>query len=524
VASLASFASLALALAGSLVAPPALAAPKDAQAEKALKKALDDDYLDTRFDEAIKRLDAAIEACGADGCSKEVKAKLYFALGAVHASGKKQLDDARDAFVEGLKLDASGKVPQDLASTETSFAFEQAKKQLKLGAPTASEGAGLEHVPHPAQKRGTPLPIYAVVSQELDKSVDKVRITYRPPGADEWKTQNLRALGQRGHGTNVPCADLRQEGRLVYYLSALDSDQRVVASLGSEKKPLSTAVSADFAGEAPHWPGYEAPASCSDDKPRKMGDGKKCVEQADCPEGEKCAGDTCVRKGSFSEGEPEPPKPEGDKPRLRRNWLTLTYSLDLPFFEGADVCSPGSRKENGEINAGYLCFQPDGTRYTATPELGQGNNVKLGAVLGTMRVKLGYDRVLGDAFTIGLRLGVVFNGAPEELIPIHAEARLAYWLGKDPFLSPARPFLFLAGGLGQVDAGIDVQALRLGTTDQVDALRAYKQMGPGFAGGGLGIVYAPVPAFGLHLAVRGAVTFPVVAAVIQPEAGFAVGF
>lgn len=140
-----------------LAAPSASAAPraaagkgktapkkKDAQAEKALKKALDQDFLETRFDDADGRLRDAIQACGTSDCSPGVLARLHAARGSVLAGGKKELQDARDAFIEALNLDPAVQPDPDISSAEVSFAFEQAQRKLKLGKgggpPTAGAG------------------------------------------------------------------------------------------------------------------------------------------------------------------------------------------------------------------------------------------------------------------------------------------------------------------------------------------------------------------------------------------------
>ena len=81
------------------------AAPKDSKAQKALKEAMEDDYLLTNFDDAEAKLRGALETCGASGCSKSVKSKLYVGLGIVLAGGKKDKAGGTDAFKEALKLD-----------------------------------------------------------------------------------------------------------------------------------------------------------------------------------------------------------------------------------------------------------------------------------------------------------------------------------------------------------------------------------------------------------------------------------
>ncbi len=136
---------------------------KDAQAEKALKKALDQDYLETRFDDAENRLRGAIQACGTDDCSPAVLARLHVALGSVLAGGKKALQDAQDAFVDALNLDPTIQPDPDMSSAEVTFAFEQAQKKRKLGksppppveepAPKSDEGAEKPAEPPPEEKK-----------------------------------------------------------------------------------------------------------------------------------------------------------------------------------------------------------------------------------------------------------------------------------------------------------------------------------------------------------------------------------
>jgi hypothetical protein len=410
---------LALATGLSLLglASSASAGPKDAQAELERKKALDEDYLDTRFDDADRRLRAAIQACGGDACSRATTAKLYIALGSVLAGGKKELSDASDAFVEALTLDPKAKIDPDLASSEVTFAFDQARKRLGLGGTKGDKKA-------PAEK---PAP---VVEKEKPE-----------PAADN-------------------------------------------------------------------------------DKPER--------EKSD-PE--------------------RPPEPEPEKPRpaeARRNWLTLAFSPDIAFVSGDNVCAKATQESDH-----IFCTRKDATHYVGTPTVGNADNISTGAVLSTMRLTLGYDRLVGERFTLGARLGFAFNGASDggaSFLPVHAEARFGVWPGAAPFVgSGVRPFLFLAVGVAQVDSRVDVEVLEDGKAcvaknpsdtgsmcskpsrdgflePRKQTLSAYKQAGLGFVAGGVGVQIAPTPGIAFHLAVRGAVTFPSVVPVIAPEAGFALGF
>ncbi|WP_437601448.1 hypothetical protein WMF28_07620 [Sorangium sp. So ce590] len=144
-------------------AAAAQAPPRDAQAEAALNEAMGVDYLETRFDQAERKLRAAIDACGASDCSPAVEARLFVALGSVLALGKKELGGARDAFADALRIDPSAKLNPDLATPEVSSAFEQARAATGVGAPAAA-GTQLKIAPPPEQLIRTPVPVHVEVS------------------------------------------------------------------------------------------------------------------------------------------------------------------------------------------------------------------------------------------------------------------------------------------------------------------------------------------------------------------------
>jgi hypothetical protein len=402
------------------------AGPREAQAKKALKKALDEDYLETRFDDAERRLRKALEACGASGCSAQLKARLHAAIGAVLAGGKKELEDARDEFVEALTLDPRVEPDPGVLSTEVSFAFEQAQKRRggKAAKPT---GKTPEPPPEP------------------------------PPEPDAPKDE---------------------------------------------------------------------PAAAKEPAPdRDAGDARGPAEQEAAP----------------------PPAP------ARKNWISITFSPDFSVVSGSNVCA-----QDSQANAHYICGRADATssRYAGTPTPNNGDNINTGIALSTIRLMLGYDRLLVDNLTLGVRAGFAFNGAGVQgasFLPVHLEARLGAWLRHTPFVAAVvRPYFMLSGGVAQVDTKVPVQVLEDGTAcaatppgktsspctqqapgdnlggsavePRTQTLSAYHQAGLGFGALSFGVQFAPAAAVGLFLAVRGSVTFPVLTGVISPEAGLAIGF
>lgn len=417
-----------------LSAPARAAGGKEAQAQKSIKQALDEDYLNTRFDAAEQKLRAALQGC-ARACSKATIAKLHVALGSVLAGGKKELEDARDEFVEALTLDPKIEPNPDLLSTEVSFAYEQARKRLKLasGKPAVEPPKPPKKSPKPEAKEETDEP-------EKDEGAPPVKA-------------------------------------------------------GSSPKP----------------------------RPEK--------EQADKDEGE------------------DKPKPvEPPKEPANKNWFTLSFAPDIALVSGSNVCTLDSQG-----GGHYVCLRPDGSRYQGAPTLNNGDNINGGLTLATMRVMLGYDRLVHPNITVGLRAGFAFNGASGpgvSFLPVHGEARLGIWPGHDPFVGKGvRPMIILSGGVAQVDAKVNVQVLEDGTKcgaanpndtnspcmtksnkvdDQIEqrqqTLSAYKQNGLGFAAATVGVQFAPSTRVALHLAARGSVTFPALTAVISPEVGLSVGF
>ena len=527
-----------LALVASLASSNALAAaPKDAQAEKALLAAMDTDYLETRFDEAEKKLRSALTACGDKGCTPSVKARVYVALGTVLAGGKKQLEDAREMFVEALKLDPAIKPDPDLTSGEITFAYEGARKELKLdaGAGASASSGGLKHTPVKEQRLRTPVPLYVEVDPALRAKVSRVSVSFLSPGASEWESLLLKKVGEGGFGINLPCEDVELEGTLKYHITVTAEGGAILAAVGSRTEPLATAIKKSIEGEPPHFPGFAPPDTC-----RETEENKQCLDDRQCSEQFACVDGACVPRAAGS-GSPEPAAPKG-----LLNWITVTLEPDTSFFSGEGVC----RLENQTADH-YACIREDGTRYTGTPTLNVANNVNPGFTFSSLRLAVSYERVFLHNFTGGIRLGFGILGGRQanvSFFPLHIEARGAFWLGKRPFESKgARPFLMVSAGAAQLNSVVEVQVLEDGATcgadpgnihdpctkssnrestieERLQYLDAYKQAGFGFASLGGGVSLAAADRVSLNVGLRVGLTFPVVTMVVSPEAGVSVGF
>jgi hypothetical protein len=114
-------------------------------------------------------------------------------------------------------------------------------------------------------------------------------------------------------------------------------------------------------------------------------------------------------------------------------------------------------------------------------------------------------------------------------LPVHAELRLSYWFGQGALGKKGlRPYLFVGGGMAQVDAKVPVTVFDCSKTNAdgqtIDAagnpingaacelgdksidgkalpqrkIDAWKKLGQGFAAAGGGIVYAINPQLGVQ--------------------------
>ncbi len=171
-----------------------------------------------------------------------------------------------------------------------------------------------------------------------------------------------------------------------------------------------------------------------------------------------------------------------------KNWVSLSIQQDLVFHsKTAQACSAGSR---------YECFDVTGQRKILVPgeyNLG-GNQISgSGALPGTLRILLGYERVVHPNVTVGVKIGSVLTGKARRMdtdrafLFFHGEGRVSLWIGKDVFSKPGvRPYLFVSGGIAEASGKILVDFSVPGDPNTYK-LDAWKRSGHSFLGPGLGV-------------------------------------
>ena len=572
-----------------LIAPKAYAAPKDAQADKAYKTAMEDDYLDSKFDDAKGVLDKAIDACGDSGCSPKVKARLFLGKASVLGIGKKNINQAKDAFVQALKLDPSAAPDPDYMNDELKSAFADAQKIAKKGGSSNGSngssgdngggGVGLDHTPPEEQKVNTPLPLYVGIGDDIAKKVATVVVTYVGTNGGDPQQLTLEKNG-KGYRGNVPCAATKKKGSLKYWIVAKDKNDKTLATAGTEDAPNETAIKSSLEDKPPSWPGFAPPDSCGGGGDNQMTEAeiraksslRQCVDSADCPPTEKCTINECLLKptasdsgsgdsGSGDNGGGDSAPVEPDKEKKRRFWISVTFQPDVDIISGSEICTRTSQATNN-----WVCLRPPGTggitsggspassQYTGTPTANQGDDITGGVGFGQARLLAGFDAVIIDNFSLGLRLGYAFNGstAPAKFFPAHIEAHATYAFGSHAYTTAiARPWVTIGGGGAQFDVstypvpvaedGVVCGAATPSSfkspcatgyakaggvkgTDRVQSLTAIKQAGIGFIDFGGGVSFMPVKMFAINLGLKFTASVPVFIPVLSPELGVALGF
>lgn len=200
--------------------------------------------------------------------------------------------------------------------------------------------------------------------------------------------------------------------------------------------------------------------------------------------------------------EPPPPEPEPDS-GTRKNWLSLSFQQDLLVYkETTGVCTGAAQ---------YQCFL-HGDLYEGSVYGGSGNQLKGGVGLATRRLLLGYERLVTENITLGVKLGFAFSGRPtakkgdsSSFFPVHAELRGSYWFGDAPLSSTGlRGYVGAAAGMAEVDGRVSVEYFKDEAgyqTGKVGKLDAWRKTGKVMLGlhGGFGYAFAPEHAVLLEL-------------------------
>jgi hypothetical protein len=573
--------AVALAAASLLLTPNARAASNDAKAEELREKAIFDDYLNLRFQDAEAKLNEAIQLCES-GCSNPVKAKLYRDLGVVYIAGLKQREAGVGMFVEAVTHDKGIQLDPDLSSDELQAALAEARELAgdatppEPSAPSEPESSGganqpppksdkllpvdefegVFHTPVEEQLVNTPIPIYVEVHDEnWTAKVKAVRLNYRGFGMVRFKEVDLPKVGEHGYGFEVDCKEVgMSQGKFDYYVVVVDEDGDAAADIGTERSPHSVQLKSEIEYSPQPLPGREIPPQCempAAGAAPEMASGEPSSSEDCPPDFPGCGGSEFEEEW---DSEPELP----DHAQFSRHWIVAGGQLDfLWMHEAPDACS-------GNFTSELSCFEGEtywDPRVEGRTNDFQGDGVIDGAgstsggfALATKRILIGYDYAITQNFLLGARLGFAMGGAPRlvdadpntpdtnpEFLALHAELRGAYWFG-DTVLSEqlVRPFVQVSGGAAQVDAGLETEVIDLSdgrscverpdpATGQPAVtcrvpVTAWRKTGTFFVSAGGGVVFAFAKSAGVLLEGRLMQMLPASGTALGAGAGVVVGF
>ncbi|MBX3260682.1 MAG: hypothetical protein KIS78_30545 [Labilithrix sp.] len=555
---------LAVGLALLFASPAAVAQGKAEGPAKALqKKAMEEDYLATEFTKAAEKLEKAIGQCGTDKCSAQLRSRLKRDLGVVQIGGGIDKDKGIANFVEAIKLDPAVTLDPDIKTKDLEQAFADAKKRAAGGGAAAPTNGGaapagqpegdFAHTPAAEQQVRTAIPVYVEYGGE--EQLTKVIARYKGFGMTEWKTVELKKMGEQGWGGLLPCADV-QQGTTQYYIQGFDANNDPVATGGDRNNPYKVPVKSEAVEEPPHLPNASPPTQCADtgDCPpnfpgcKKATVGPEKVEPVGkdggefCEEDSECKSNQCTADNKCTEY-------EGTKkgPKL---WVGISGALDYTFVPSADdVCklTPQATPLN---DSNYYCTRSDGSDYPSRDpaQAGENNAIVLsqdrgsdkvtgGGALGNIRLLLTLDYAVTPNVLLGGRLGLVLNsytGSEAEVdgkrfaVPIHLELRATYVHGQDAlFKKGLAPYVFGGAGIGQFETRIPVQVIEAppGGTPTKRDVDAWHIAGPAFIALGGGGRYTVNPRFALMFGLRANFAFlNAFAPSVGPEVGGQIGF
>jgi hypothetical protein len=493
--------TLASALAGrSLTSLAVLAAFEgeafaDRRSEKAATDAIakaDDDYLQSNFDKALKRLLTAERVCGEASCTGQTHAALLRDIGTMQLR-LGQPDAAAASFRRAKKLDPTIKLNPSYDAKDLREAWDAA-----VAPPQQQQASGdFTHKPALEQAATTPLPVYVVSA--TTEPLASVVVKYRNDSMRSFRRAVLEKMGD-GWGGTIPCADV-VTGTVRYYIQGFDKSGELAASGGDPNHTFAVPIRESISSETPALPGKPAPVKCTeqDVQPLHLDEGSRCTEDRQCKSGT-CSAGRCKAVQAF---EQEEPIAGGPRP-YAHFWVGVAGSMDLTIPPSSnDVCATTA----GVSNSGYWCTTPDGTDYptgSANTQLvpGKGGAPSSEITPGSVHITGTVDYAITSNILIGARFGYVANAYPGQnasaagktlASSIHGEARGTYVFGDEPIArSGLAPYAFVAAGVARFDTSTTVMTTEKGVAGE-HAVKAWYVAGPIFAGLGAGARYAFSP-------------------------------
>jgi hypothetical protein len=555
------------------------AAPTDAEANKTIDSAINTHYASADIAKAEKTLLDLIAAC-ANQCSATTVGRAWMYVGIVRGSGKDDLAGAQKAFAAAKKADPGVKLDELFATELVKRVFQQ-----------TTAGGGAMPLMGELQARAGEVEAVSNISCTLNVSdvetdrpipfacrapagTAKVTLSFKHESKTAWR--DLPMTLQNGYWTaEIPCAETKALGVMAYRIQALNAQGQPVDALGTEQDPKELNLVDQTSSAPPSLPNTPAPESC---RPKKVeeapkgpllgGYGQACTTESQCQGGLACVDGKCsadiscesdsdCASGSCDDGlcNVSADDCEGAAcSKVPKNWISVTGAWDFALLSGSQVCDIGSTQPDRDT---FSCFE-NGEPYQGRTNHNLGGDIASGFRPATIRVMVGYERVLLPLFSLEGRVGFAFNGGPESpapagdgstFLPIHAEVRGKLFFS-NVYRDDARGlkgltgYITLGGGVAQVDPKVTVpvgecvppprsnvitpeQNECINSNNQATAqkeLDVYKRLGQSFISGGPGLRYGITKNIAANLQLTGMFLLPSTGLALTPSLGVTAGF
>lgn len=534
---------------------PALAQyTRDKAARKKIDEAVNQHYLMMELDKAEAVLTGTIEACE-NKCSPQTLAEAWMYVGIVRGSGRNDQAGAAEAFANASAIDPAVKLDAALATPETqeTFAAAGGTNTAAAPAPVPAGGDDISDEAIPGDMLCTPevrqvetrRPI--PVSCHTEEDGVKAELKFKAPGG-QWQKIAMRKSGEDWQA-EIPCTETNNTGTLEWYVQVSDNIDEVVDSLGSRKQPVEMRLLETSSEAPPAFPGQTAPARCtstSDCPPDFPGCGEtscgdkdwgvSCDNSSECKCGLLCMDGACETapscdmdedcpSGSCVDGTCAAGANESSSGGSSKHLIGLHGAFDLLMMGNfRNACDPAVQ-DRSNVSCYALGDPYPLPGVNESPEIPP--SVKSGFTPAQIRVLLSYEFLFNSKMSVGLRAGYALQGAPEDFLPVHAEARFSYYfLGNEG--AGFHPYVHAGGGLGDVHGLVlkkDVVTCVDGVCDQANPLdiKIYQNSGPVFGTVGAGALWRFTEKVGLKLNVNAMFLFPNPGTAIQPSLGLVYG-
>jgi MYXO-CTERM domain-containing protein len=143
-----------------------------------------------------------------------------------------------------------------------------------------------------------PLPIYVKLPppppgiEPARVQVARVVVSFSSPMVAVPKQVEMKMVEEGSYSVMIPCEATKQEGDVLYNVSAFNKYDNLVAKSGSADKPNKVTLKGFITGAMPHLPGEVPPEACGAKSTASQKG--KCEVNLDCEYGEVCLEGRCV--------------------------------------------------------------------------------------------------------------------------------------------------------------------------------------------------------------------------------------